>query len=498
MPSESEYILRLTNVNKSFPGVKALCEMRLDIRKGEVHGLVGENGAGKSTLMKILSGAYQKDSGTVEFNGQEVEIVSPKQSEQMGISIIYQELNLMGKLSVAENVFLGRYPKQNHIIDWKCMKEDAAELFERFDIKIDVNTMVRSLSLAQQQLVEIIKAVSIQAKLVIMDEPTSSLTTSETEKLFEIIKALKDKGISVIFITHRLDELFSICDRLTVLRDGCYVGTRDVKDITKQELIGMMIGRELTQQFPPRNAKIGKVTLEVQHLSDGWRVKDASFCAHAGEVLGIAGLVGAGRTETMRLIFGVDPRKGGTILINGEQMDIRSPREAVKTRIGFVTENRKEEGLFLALPVCANIVAVALRKILRSGILDFKKEKQAAEKYIRDLRIVTPSAEQMAILLSGGNQQKVVLSKWLFSDSEIIIFDEPTRGIDVGAKREIYTIINNLAEEGKTIIVVSSEMEEVLGISERIIVMREGRVAGELKKEQFSQQAVTELAVGGV
>lgn len=498
MQTEQSDILKLTNVNKSFPGVKALCNMCMTVKKGEVHALVGENGAGKSTLMKILSGAYIKDSGTTEFCGHEVEITSPKQAERLGISIIYQELNLMKKLSVAENVFLGRYPRKNGFIDWKQMNKDAKELFDTFDIKMDVTAMVRSLSLAQQQLVEIIKAVSINSQVVIMDEPTSSLTASETETLFRIIQTLKDRHIAVIFITHRLDEIFRICDRLTVLRDGCFVGTKAVHEVTKSELISMMIGRELTQQFPPRKVTLGEVSLEVCNLSDGYRVKDVSFSARRGEVLGFAGLVGAGRTETMRLIFGADPKTSGVVRINGTEVNIRNPRQAVRQKIGFVTENRKEEGLFLSLPIKVNIAMVAYKKILTRSFFNFKKERQVAEQYVNDLHIVTPSVDQIAMLLSGGNQQKVVLAKWLLPDSEIVIFDEPTRGIDVGAKLEIYTIINNLAAAGKTIIVVSSEMEEVLGISDRIIVMREGRVVGELTKDQFSQQAVTELAIGGV
>ncbi len=492
-------ILKLTKVNKTFPGVKALTDMDFSLRRGEVHALVGENGAGKSTLMKILSGAYTKDSGTIEFEGKEVEMVSPKFSENLGISIIYQELNLFNRVTVAENVFMGRYPMKNGLIDWKKMNSDAKALFDMFDIDIDVKEMLKNISLAQQQIVEIIKAVSINAKVVIMDEPTSSLTTRETEVLFRIIRTLKERGVAVIFITHRLDEIYEICDRMTILRDGCYIGTREVSEVTKSEMIAMMIGRELKQQYPERNAQIGEVVFEARNLSDfAGKVKNVSFSAREGEVLGFAGLVGAGRTETMRLIFGADQKASGELLIDGKPVKIDNPRDATRHRIGFLTENRKEEGLFLKSTVAVNTVIVALKKILKWNLFfDFSKERSASQEYVKKLNIVTPSINQRVMFLSGGNQQKVVLAKWLFSDSRIVIFDEPTRGIDVGAKREIYEIINSLVEEGKVVIVVSSEMEEILGISDRILVMHEGEISGEVMKEDFSQSLITEYAVGG-
>ncbi len=496
---ETPEILKLTNVNKSFPGVKALTDVHFSLRKGEIHALVGENGAGKSTLMKILSGAYKKDSGTIAFDGHEVEITSPKFSEKLGISIIYQELNLINRMTVAENVFLGRYPKKNGLIQWRQLNKDAEALFESFGIDMDVKAMLRSISIAQQQIVEIIKAVSINAKVVIMDEPTSSLTSRETEVLFRIMRTLKDRGIAVIFITHRLDEIFATCDRMTILRDGCYVGTREVSGITKDEMISMMIGRELTQQYPARDVALGDTVLEVKNLSDhSGRVKNVSFSARSGEVLGFAGLVGAGRTETMRLLFGCDPKSSGEIFIDGKAVSIAHPRDAITNRIGFVTENRKEEGLFLRSSVRTNTVMVAMEKILRFKLfLDFNKERSVAEEYVHMLKTATPSVNQPVMFLSGGNQQKVVLAKWLFSDSRIVILDEPTRGIDVGAKREIYEIINKLAADGKVIIVVSSEMEEIMGISDRIVVMHEGRIAGEVDREHFSQSLITEYAVGG-
>ena len=497
MGTATETILELRKINKAFPGVKALTDVELMLKKGEVLALVGENGAGKSTLMKILSGAYKKDSGSIIFDGKEVEIQSPIHSEELGIAIIYQELNLIQRITVAENVYLGRYPEHNGVIQWKQMYEDSQKLINELGINIDVHKMLREMSLAEQQLIEIVKAVSTNAKVVIMDEPTSSLSQSETELLFDIIRKLKEKGTSIIFITHRLDEIYAVCDRMTILRDGCYIGSRDVKDVTKNEMIEMMIGRKLTNQYPSRESVIGETVLEVKNISDGGkRVKNVSFQAHSGEVLGFAGLVGAGRTETMRMIFGADKKISGDI--RGKAVDIRSPRDAIRNGIGFVTENRKEEGLFLRSSIKVNTVMVALKKILKAGLyFDFKKEKAYAEEYVKKLHTATSSVNKRVMFLSGGNQQKVVLAKWLLSDADIIILDEPTRGIDVGAKREIYEIINELVAEKKVVIVVSSDMEEVIGICDRIIVMHEGVISGEVLKESFSQSTIGQLSVGG-
>lgn len=379
------------------------------------------------------------------------------------------------------------------------MYEDSQKLINELGINIDVHKMLREMSLAEQQLIEIVKAVSTNAKVVIMDEPTSSLSQSETELLFDIIRKLKEKGTSIIFITHRLDEIYAVCDRMTILRDGCYIGSRDVKDVTKNEMIEMMIGRKLTNQYPSRESVIGETVLEVKNISDGGkRVKNVSFQAHSGEVLGFAGLVGAGRTETMRMIFGADKKISGEIFIRGKAVDIRSPRDAIRNGIGFVTENRKEEGLFLRSSIKVNTVMVALKKILKAGLyFDFKKEKAYAEEYVKKLHTATSSVNKRVMFLSGGNQQKVVLAKWLLSDADIIILDEPTRGIDVGAKREIYEIINELVAEKKVVIVVSSDMEEVIGICDRIIVMHEGVISGEVLKESFSQSTIGQLSVGG-
>ena len=498
MGTATETILELRKINKAFPGVKALTDVELMLKKGEVLALVGENGAGKSTLMKILSGAYKKDSGSIIFDGKEVEIQSPIHSEELGIAIIYQELNLIQRITVAENVYLGRYPEHNGVIQWKQMYEDSQKLINELGINIDVHKMLREMSLAEQQLIEIVKAVSTNAKVVIMDEPTSSLSQSETELLFDIIRKLKEKGTSIIFITHRLDEIYAVCDRMTILRDGCYIGSRDVKDVTKNEMIEMMIGRKLTNQYPSRESVIGETVLEVKNISDGGkRVKNVSFQAHSGEVLGFAGLVGAGRTETMRMIFGADKKISGEIFIRGKAVDIRSPRDAIRNGIGFVTENRKEEGLFLRSSIKVNTVMVALKKILKAGLyFDFKKEKAYAEEYVKKLHTATSSVNKRVMFLSGGNQQKVVLAKWLASNPRILVLDEPTRGIDVSAKAEIYALINNLTAQGMAILLVSSELPEIMGISDRIIVMHDGEITGEFQREEFSEQSIMTCAIG--
>lgn len=494
---QKDPILRLTGICKSFPGVKALDHVNLTVLRGEVMALAGENGAGKSTLMKILSGSYSKDAGTIEFDGKTVEITSPKMAEELGLSIIHQELNVLPNLTVAENIYLGRQPCRHGMIDWKQMNQSAAALFQKLGIHLDVTVRTRKLSVAQQQMVEIAKAVSYDTKLVIMDEPTSSLTDQETQILFRIIKDLSARGIAVIFITHRMEEIFTIADRVTVLRDGCYIGTKTISETSSEELISMMIGRTLTQQYPSRSVAQGEVILRVDHLSDGRKVKDISFELHTGEVLGFAGLVGAGRTETMRMIFGADPIKSGRIYLRGQEIHVRTPQDAIRRGISLVTEDRKQEGLLLRQSVQSNTVMVALGKVCRHHLIHYPSVRKAAEKYVHDLHIATPSTSQKTAFLSGGNQQKVVVAKWLFADAQIVILDEPTRGIDVGAKREIYEIINQLAESGKGIIVVSSDMEEVLGISDRILVMYEGEIAGEVEKKDFSQQIVSEFAIGG-
>lgn len=495
----NEELITLKGICKEFPGVKALSNVSFSLRAGEIHGLVGENGAGKSTLMKILSGAYKKDSGTILVDGKETEIGSPHISEELGIAIIYQELNLFGNLSVAENIFLNRQPVRGGILDWRELNRKAQELFEQLGIhNIDVTQKVSRFSVAQQQLIEIAKAMSHNARVVIMDEPTSSLTEQETEILFRIMHRLKAQGNAVVFITHRLGELFAVTDRMTVLRDGQVIGTRNTADISRDELISMMIGRVLTQQFPTRDNNIGDVVFSVENLSDeNGRVKDLSFNVRSGEVLGFTGLVGAGRTETMRLIFGVDKKRSGKLYKSGKEIHINTPRDAIANRIGFVTEDRKSEGLLLPFSCRFNTTLVALKKVKKNGILSMKLDRQAADSYRDSLRIVTPGMDQRVGQLSGGNQQKVVLAKWLFSDADIIIMDEPTRGVDVGAKREIYEIINKLTQENKAVIVVSSEMEEVMGICDRIYIMCEGKISKELPRRDFSQKLISKYSIGG-
>ncbi len=498
MDENAEKILVLKGITKDFPGVRALDHVDLSVRKGEILALAGENGAGKSTLMKILSGSYEKDSGTIEFDGRAVDIQSPRDAENLGLSIIYQELSVLQGLSVAENIYAGRQPRTKlGLVDWKKMYRDADNLFKTLGIEMDVKRQVLGMSMAQQQMIEIAKAVSFQAKLVIMDEPTSSLTDSETQKLLKIIRDLSSQGVAVIFITHRMDEIFAVTDRISVMRDGRMVGTVCTADVSKAELIKMMIGREMTKQFPPREVSLGEELLRVENISDGKKVRDVSFHIAAGEVLGFYGLVGAGRTETMRMIFGADKRQSGKIYIRGKEVRNRTPMDSVKHKIAFGTEDRKQEGLLLNKPVYMNVVTVALDKVRKHGLINHQLEVEYSKRYIEELKIVTPSEKQKTMFLSGGNQQKVVIAKWLMSDAEIVILDEPTRGIDVGAKWEIYELINHLAEAGKAVIVVSSDMEEILGISDRVAVMREGMIAGIVEKDMLSQNALSEYAIGG-
>lgn len=499
MENKTDIFMKLEKICKSFPGVQALKDMDLEIRKGEVHALIGGNGAGKSTLMKILSGAYTKSSGTIYVDGVETTIENPKASEALGISIIYQELNLVPSLSIAENIFIGQ-PIRNHagLVDWGAMNRTAGELLRDFEIDAAPQKPIRSLSIAQQQMIEIIKAVNKKARLVIMDEPTSSLTTHEIQVLFRVIRKLRASGVSIIFISHRLDEIFEISDRITVIRNGSYVATRDVDKITRSELISMMIGREMSQQFPKRKSHIGSELLRVENVSDEKLLNHISFVLHEGEVLGFTGLVGAGRTELMHSIFGSRKHKTGDVYLRGKKLRKLTPRGSIRAGLGFVTEDRKQEGLALQMTVRENACMVALQKSLIGVFISRRKEKANTQQFVDAMGIMTPSLEQKVIFLSGGNQQKVVLSKWLMSDCDIIIMDEPTRGIDVGAKKEIYEIVNRLVAQKKGIIVVSSEFDEVIGICDRIVVMCEGRITGILSKEEFSQEQIAAYAIGEV
>ncbi len=486
----------MQHIRKTFPGVIALDDVSFALRAGEVHILLGENGAGKSTLMKILSGAYQKSDGEIRLNGQVVEIKSPKHARGLGIGIIYQELNLVPQLSAAENIFLGREPMRFGLIDRSQMEQEASQLLHELGIAIDVRRPVRELSIAAQQMVEVAKAISLNARILIMDEPTSALTEREISELFARIRQLKATGVSIVYISHRMEELFAIGDRVTVLRDGKNVGTYNIADVTKAELIRLMANRELTNQFPKVRAAKGAEALRVEHLNRNGVLKDISFTLYRGEVLGIAGLLGSGRTELARAIFGADKIDSGQIYRNGQLQPIHSPQQAIQCGIGFLTEDRKTQGLVLALSVKDNICLPSVEKFSRFGLVNGNEENRAAQSYVNELRIKTPSIRQLAVNLSGGNQQKVVLGKWLCSQAEIFIFDEPTRGIDVGSKAEIYELINQLTANGVAVLMISSELPEILGMSDRILVMHQGCINGEFAAEDATQEKILRCALG--
>ncbi len=490
-------VLEMRHIRKTFPGVVALDNVGFELRRGEVHILLGENGAGKSTLMKILSGAYQKSAGEIILDGAEVEIKNPKHAQTLGISTIYQEFNLIPHLSVGENIFLGREPVHlPGLIDQRAIFQAATRALSGLGLTLNPRKLVKELRVAEQQMVEVAKALSLDARILIMDEPTAALTEHEIKELFATIRTLKDKGVSIVYISHRMEELFEIGDRVTVLRDGRSVGTYDVHAKSRSELIRLMVNRELTDLFPKERAARGPEVVRVEGMSTKGGLKEISFILHQGEVLGIAGLLGAGRTELARAIFGLDKITSGTIYINGDPQRIGSPRAAINSGIGFLTEDRKSQGLVLPLSVKANLCLSSIDKFSRWGIMDTKEERQAAGRYVNELRIRTPSIDQKVVFLSGGNQQKVVLSKWLCSQAEVFIFDEPTRGIDVGAKAEIYQLMNRLTASGVAIIMISSELLEVLGMSDRILVMRGGRITGEFSAEDATQERILQCALG--
>jgi ribose transport system ATP-binding protein len=483
-------------IRKTFPGVLALDGVDFALRRGEVHILLGENGAGKSTLMKILSGAYQKTAGRVTLDGAEVEIRNPAHAQGLGISTIYQEFNLVPHLSIGENIFLGREPVRLGLIDRRAVNRQAAEVLKGLGLQLDPRRPVKGLRVAEQQMVEVAKALSLDARVLIMDEPTAALAEHEIRDLFAAIRGLKEQGVSVVYISHRMEELFEIGDRVTVLRDGRSVGTFDVARTNKFELIRLMVNRDLTELFPKEHAERGAEVLSVEGLTTRGGLKDVSFSLHKGEVLGIAGLLGAGRTELARAIFGLDKLERGTVKIKGETRRIGSPRAAINAGLGFLTEDRKAQGLVLPLSVKENLCLPSVDKFTSMGFVDAKRERRAAERYVKELRIRTPGLDQKVVYLSGGNQQKVVLSKWLCSEAEVFIFDEPTRGVDVGAKAEIYQLMNRLAASGVAIIMISSELPEILGMSDRILVMRAGTVACEFTAEEATQEKILECALG--
>lgn len=490
--------VEMRGISKKFGGVYALQNVNFELKKGEVHALMGENGAGKSTLMKILSGAYSKDKGEIYINGQLTDISSPKVARKNGISTIYQEFALAKDLSVAENILIDNLGANSEFISWKVMYKEAQELLSKLGFSnIDVREKVEKLSVAYQQVVEIAKALSRNASVLVFDEPTAVLTSNEVEQLFQIISNLKAEGVGIIYISHRLEEIFRICDRITILKDGCYVDTVETKEITEDVLVQKMIGRELNDMYPPRHAKIGEVALEVKHLNAGKVVNDVSFVVRKGEVLGINGLVGAGRTETMRVIFGADKKDSGEIYLYGEKVEIASPKMAVKAGIGMLPEDRKKEGVLLDLAIKINVTLASLKKYSDlGGMINRKKEINTVDHLVNDLKIKLGNIEDNVSTLSGGNQQKVALSKWLASDCKVLIFDEPTRGIDVGAKVEIYKIINQLAENGVAIIMISSEMPEIIGMSDRVIIMREGQIMGELSKNEICEENLIKYSMG--
>ncbi len=492
-------VLEMRGIVKTYPGVRALDGVDFCVLPGEVHALVGENGAGKSTLMKILAGADTKDSGRISIGGRDVLITNPQEAMQLGVSIIYQEFNLVPYMNAAENIFLGREPAGAvpGVIDFGQMYSDAAKIIDELGVKLDIRVPINQLSVAQQQMVEIAKATSRKSRIIAMDEPSATLTEHELENLFALIRRLKAEGVSVIYISHRLEEIFKIADRVTVLRDGALVATKPVSETDREDIIRMMVGRELKESIPKIVVKPGDVALEVRRLNRDGILRDINFQVRRGEVLGLAGLVGAGRTEVARAIFGADPIDGGEIFIDGKPANIRSPQDAIRHGIGLVTEDRKALGLVLGMAVRENVSLANLGVLSRIGFILRRREREAAERFVSDLMIKTPSVEQAVQNLSGGNQQKVVLAKWLFTQSKVLIFDEPTRGIDVGAKTEIYQLMNKLAENGAATIMISSELPEVLGMSDRILVMHEGAIAGEFSREEATQEGIMHLATGG-
>lgn len=494
----SDYALEMLGITKTFSKVKALNNANLRVKKGEIHALIGENGAGKSTLMKVLSGVYKADSGSIKINGEAVDFKNPQEAIDKGISIIYQELSLVPDLNAIQNVMLGHELHKCKVINKKQEEEFAGKYLDYVSrgSLTNYHTPVRNLSVAFQQMIDIAKSLSHKSQIIVMDEPTDSLTRKEIEILFQIVRKLKEDGITVIYISHRLEELFELCDRVTVLRDGEYIEDRDIKEIDKDWLISKMIGRDLKDTFPPRDRVYSEeVVLEAESLTAD-RFKEVSFKLKKGEILGITGLVGAGRSEVLRAIFGADKLKSGKVRLFGKEVVVNHPNKAVKSGMGFALEDRKSQGLFLTQDICKNITISSLNKISKKGFISSEKEKTLAKKHFDEMKVVSPDIYKLCKFLSGGNQQKVVLAKWLATDCKILFLDEPTRGIDVGAKYEIYMIMNKLVQRGVSIIMISSEMPEVIAMSDRILVMYEGIVSGELSYKEFKEDKIMKLASG--
>ena len=490
-------ILEMKGITKRFPGVLALDHVDLTVYPGQVLALVGENGAGKSTLMKVLSGVHQMDEGEILMEGKPVKIENPLASQLMGISIIYQELSVLDNMNIAENIFLGREKRSGRVfVDKKQMHAEARKLLDEVGLDVDTHTMAGELSTAQKQMIEVAKALSFNSKIIIMDEPTSSLTETETDILFGIIRKLREKGVAIVFISHKLAEIFAITDEVAILRDGVSAGRMMTEGCTENDIIKAMVGRDVDDLYAKQAAPIGDVVLEVKNLNTKGFLKDINFELRAGEILGFAGLVGAGRSEVMRAVFGIDPKESGEIYIKGKKVDIKNPRDAMLQGIGFVPEDRKLQGLVLGMSVGKNTTLAALKAVAnKAGFINHKQEKEMADKFVKALEVKTPSNDQLVKNLSGGNQQKVVIAKWLANNPDILILDEPTRGIDVGAKKEIHQLMSDLANQGVAIIMISSELPEVLGMSDRVIVMHEGRIKGQLSREEADQVSIMKMAV---
>lgn len=489
---DNNYILTLKNITKEFPGVKALDDVTINIERGTIHGLVGENGAGKSTLIKVLAGIYQPNKGEIILDGKPCRFNSPIEARRAGISVVHQEIKLAEPLSVAENMFLGNIQLKNGLVDWKGMRRRAREIVEDLGMDIDINAQVSSLTVAKKQIVEIMHAINNNSRILIMDEPSAVLTDRELEVMFRIVKQLRDKGITIIYISHRLDEIFGLCSNVSVLRDGCHIDTIPVASVDRQGLINMMVGREMGQEYPKEVGNVGGTILEVKNLSRGI-LQDISFEVKSGEVFGISGLIGAGRTELARAILGIDKPESGEVYVRGKKVHYRTFADAIRDGLGLIPEDRKLQGLVQIMSVKRNTTLVNMKRVLRAGVISSSLEEKLSKEYADKLHVVTPSMETEVQYLSGGNQQKVVIAKWLFQNSEILFLDEPTRGIDVGAKAEIYRLINRMAKEGKTIIMISSEMPELLGMCDRIMVMHEGHKMGELNAAEATQAKIMAL-----
>ncbi|MEK4406415.1 sugar ABC transporter ATP-binding protein [Sporosarcina sp. FSL K6-6792] len=492
-------MIEMTGISKSFDGNSVLTNVEFSVKKGEIHALMGENGAGKSTLMKILTGIYARDTGEVKVRGKLVDFKNPKEAEHAGIAVIHQELNILPDLTVAENLFLGNEKTfgKSGILKTKEMNKKAKVILGELGLDVDVKTVARELSVGKQQIIEIAKAMSSNAEVIVMDEPTAALTEREIVSLFETIRALQSNGVSFVYISHRMEEIFSLCDRITILRDGNYVGVKEIKETSFDEIVQMMVGRELGERFPERNATIGDVKLTASGLTRNGHFEDISFELRKGEVLGIAGLMGAGRTEVAQSLFGYKKLQKGTISLNGKPVKISSPLQAKKLGFGYVTEDRKSEGLIVDFSVKDNLSLTNFNKVSSNGIIKANEEKVLYETMVKRLGVRTSGPNQAAKSLSGGNQQKVVIAKWLGIEPNVLILDEPTRGVDVGAKKEIYSIINELAEKGVAILMISSELPEIIGMADRVLVMHEGTLTAELQKAEMTQERIMHYATGG-